>query len=125
MITEWSAPAKLTLSLRITGVRADGYHLLESEMVSLDLADTLLIDDDTDGTGGGVATQDEDLGVDVEWPAGMDGWRLPVRGQEGADVGDLQAGQASEHVGQVRLRIDPAPAATSLTIRDREPGPRT
>ncbi len=35
------APAKLTLSLRITGVRADGYHLLEAEMVSLDLADTL------------------------------------------------------------------------------------
>ena len=26
------APAKLTLSLRITGVRADGYHLLDAEM---------------------------------------------------------------------------------------------
>ncbi len=35
------APAKLTLSLRITGVRADGYHLLDSEMVTVDLADTL------------------------------------------------------------------------------------
>jgi 4-diphosphocytidyl-2-C-methyl-D-erythritol kinase len=35
------APAKLTLSLRITGVRADGYHLLRAEMVSVDLADTL------------------------------------------------------------------------------------
>ncbi len=35
------APAKLTLSLRITGVRDDGYHLIEAEMVSLDLADTL------------------------------------------------------------------------------------
>ena len=35
------APAKLTLSLRVTGVRADGYHLLDAEMVSLDLADEL------------------------------------------------------------------------------------
>jgi 4-diphosphocytidyl-2-C-methyl-D-erythritol kinase len=35
------APAKLTLSLRITGVRSDGYHLIDAEMVSLDLSDTL------------------------------------------------------------------------------------
>lgn len=40
---EVPAPAKLTLSLRVVGVRPDGYHLLESEMVSLDLADTLMI----------------------------------------------------------------------------------
>ena len=39
------APAKLTLSLRVIGVRADGYHLLDAEMVSLDLADTLTFDD--------------------------------------------------------------------------------
>lgn len=38
------APAKLTLSLRITGVRADGYHLIDAEMVTLDLADTITID---------------------------------------------------------------------------------
>ena len=37
------APAKLTLSLRVTGVRADGYHLIDAEMVSLDLHDTLTI----------------------------------------------------------------------------------
>lgn len=35
------APAKLTLSLRVTGVRGDGYHLLDAEMVSLDLHDRL------------------------------------------------------------------------------------
>lgn len=35
------APAKLTLSLRIVDTRADGYHLLEAEMVTLDLADEL------------------------------------------------------------------------------------
>ena len=36
------APAKLTRSLRVTGVRPDGYHLLDAEMVTLDLADELV-----------------------------------------------------------------------------------
>jgi 4-diphosphocytidyl-2-C-methyl-D-erythritol kinase len=35
------APAKLTLTLRVTGVRNDGFHLLDAEMVSLTLADEL------------------------------------------------------------------------------------
>ena len=35
------APAKLTVSLRITGVRPDGYHLIDAEMVTLDFADML------------------------------------------------------------------------------------
>lgn len=51
------APAKLTLSLRVTGVRDDGYHLIDAEMVSLDLADTLTV---SDGTGVSV------VGADVE-----------------------------------------------------------
>ena len=38
-----AAPAKLTLSLRITGVRDDGYHLIDAEMVTLEWADTLHI----------------------------------------------------------------------------------
>ena len=38
------AHAKLTTSLRITGVRADGYHLIDAEMVSLDLHDVVRID---------------------------------------------------------------------------------
>lgn len=37
------APAKLTLSLRLTGVRDDGYHLIDAEMVSLAWADALTI----------------------------------------------------------------------------------
>jgi 4-diphosphocytidyl-2-C-methyl-D-erythritol kinase len=37
------ARAKLTRTLHVTGLRDDGYHLLESEMVSLDLADELSI----------------------------------------------------------------------------------
>lgn len=43
------APAKLTVSLRITGVRADGYHLIDAEMVTLDLADRLTFDNTGDG----------------------------------------------------------------------------
>jgi len=45
------APAKLTVSLRVTGVRADGYHELESEMVALSLADELVL---TEGGSSGV-----------------------------------------------------------------------
>ena len=37
------APAKLTLTLRVVGVRPDGYHLLDAEMVTLDLADRLTL----------------------------------------------------------------------------------
>lgn len=51
------APAKLTLSLRVTGVRRDGYHLIDAEMVTLDFGDTLEVDPDGDGLtviGGGV-----------------------------------------------------------------------
>ncbi|MCU0270240.1 MAG: 4-(cytidine 5'-diphospho)-2-C-methyl-D-erythritol kinase [Acidimicrobiales bacterium] len=39
------APAKLTRSLRVTGVRADGFHLIDAEMVTLDLADELEVRD--------------------------------------------------------------------------------
>lgn len=51
------APAKLTLSLRVTGVRADGYHLLDAEMVAIDLADDLVF-----AAGDGVTVVDEVVG---------------------------------------------------------------
>lgn len=35
------APAKLTLSLRVVGVRDDGYHLIDAEMTTLDLHDEI------------------------------------------------------------------------------------
>jgi len=41
MPLQLAAPAKLTLSLRVTGLRNDGYHLIDAEMVSLDLHDEL------------------------------------------------------------------------------------
>jgi 4-diphosphocytidyl-2-C-methyl-D-erythritol kinase len=43
------APAKLTWSLRVTGVREDGYHLIDAEMVSLSLHDVVTIDPGGDG----------------------------------------------------------------------------
>jgi 4-diphosphocytidyl-2-C-methyl-D-erythritol kinase len=39
------APAKLTRSLRITGLRDDGYHVLDAEMVTVDLWDELTFED--------------------------------------------------------------------------------
>lgn len=45
------SPAKLTLSLRVTGVRDDGYHLIDAEMVSLDFGDQL------DFTANGIGVQ--------------------------------------------------------------------
>jgi 4-diphosphocytidyl-2-C-methyl-D-erythritol kinase len=61
------APAKLTRSLRVTGVRADGYHLIDAEMVSLDLADTLTFADGNGlvlrGNGADVPGDDENLVV--------------------------------------------------------------
>ena len=43
-MTRLLANAKLTLSLRVTGLRDDGFHLIDAEMVSLDLADELEIE---------------------------------------------------------------------------------
>ncbi|HZQ26943.1 MAG TPA: 4-(cytidine 5'-diphospho)-2-C-methyl-D-erythritol kinase [Acidimicrobiales bacterium] len=39
------APAKLTRSLRVIGVRDDGYHLIDAEMVTVDLYDELVFED--------------------------------------------------------------------------------
>ena len=63
---ELVAPAKLTLSLRVTGVRDDGLHLIDAEMVTLDLCDTLLLTEGGSGLtvlGGGpdVTTGPENL----------------------------------------------------------------
>jgi 4-diphosphocytidyl-2-C-methyl-D-erythritol kinase len=44
-----AAPAKLTLTLRVTGRRPDGFHLIDAEMVTLDLVDELELDPDGDG----------------------------------------------------------------------------
>jgi 4-diphosphocytidyl-2-C-methyl-D-erythritol kinase len=48
-VTRVIAPAKLTLSLAVTGVRPDGYHELRAEMVALSLADELTITEGSTG----------------------------------------------------------------------------
>jgi 4-diphosphocytidyl-2-C-methyl-D-erythritol kinase len=62
------APAKLTVSLRVTGVRPDGYHELDAEMLTLSLADQLQVDEGRSG-----------LVVDVE--PGVRSGGLPGPGQ--------------------------------------------
>jgi 4-diphosphocytidyl-2-C-methyl-D-erythritol kinase len=42
------APAKLTVDLRVTGLRDDGMHLIDAEMVTLDFGDELVV---SEGTG--------------------------------------------------------------------------
>ena len=61
------APAKLTVSLSITGVRDDGYHLIDAEMVSLDLYDVVEISDGDSlevvgsGSAQGLGPEDDNL----------------------------------------------------------------
>lgn len=62
-----NAQAKLTVSLQVTGVRSDGYHEIDAEMTSLELADVVTID--PSGTGlvfdgpfsAGIPTDDDNL----------------------------------------------------------------
>lgn len=60
------APAKLTLRLAVTGVRSDGLHLIDAEMVSIDLADDLYV-----GDGDELRVVDE-VGKGVDVAAGPD-----------------------------------------------------
>lgn len=49
MMTRWPSPAKLNLFLYITGLRADGYHTLQTLFQFLDYGDTLTIEPRDDG----------------------------------------------------------------------------
>lgn len=75
MTEELVAPAKLTLSLRVTGVRDDGYHLIDAVMVTLDLHDSVVVEPRT-------ADRDpEPLVIDGPFAAGVpvDGTNLVSR----------------------------------------------
>jgi 4-diphosphocytidyl-2-C-methyl-D-erythritol kinase len=88
-----SAPAKLTLSLQVTGVRPDGYHELESEMVTLDLADTLVI-----GPGDGLTIEPPAVASDNHAPP------APASGlSAGADNLVVRALEAVGRTAGVRL----------------------
>ena len=56
------APAKLNLTLRVVGRRADGYHLLQTIMRFIDYGDTLSIRVRTDGT---IARVNEVAGIEA------------------------------------------------------------
>ncbi len=56
MSTTVESPAKLTLTLAVAGVRDDGYHLIDAQMVSLELCDTITI------------TESQDIRISVEGP---------------------------------------------------------
>jgi 4-diphosphocytidyl-2-C-methyl-D-erythritol kinase len=60
------APAKLTVSLRVTGRRDDGFHLLDAEMVTLDLCDRMRVEPGprTDVTATGPHAPVDGLGPD-------------------------------------------------------------
>jgi 4-diphosphocytidyl-2-C-methyl-D-erythritol kinase len=62
------APAKLTVSLSVGPVRDDGYHEIDAEMVTLNLADELAFDD---GGSGITVVADDDVRVS-DFPAPSD-----------------------------------------------------
>jgi 4-diphosphocytidyl-2-C-methyl-D-erythritol kinase len=117
-----TAPAKLTLSLKVVGVRPDGYHLLDAEMVSIDLADTLTFE-----PGSGVAVVDHvvgELGIgDVDsGPANLVARALELVGRRAAvrlvkriPVGAGLGGGSADAGAVLRWAGWPAPAlAVSL-----------
>ena len=95
------APAKLTRSLRVTGVRPDGYHLLDAEMVSVALADTLTFADGdglvvTGPAAAGVPTDDRNLVRQALRAVGRSAMvhvdkQIPARGGLGGGSSDAAA----------------------------------
>jgi 4-diphosphocytidyl-2-C-methyl-D-erythritol kinase len=83
------AHAKLTLGLRITGVRHDGYHLIDAEMVSLDLHDVIVL---TPGRSGVTASGPFSDGVP------LDDTNLVVRAIRLAAAGDDAAPDVGVHL---------------------------
>ena len=109
------APAKLTLSLRITGVRADGYHLIDAEMVTLDYGDVLEIGegDSLEVVGphaAGVPTGDDNL---VRRALAVTGRRASVRLDKQVPAGAGLGGGSADAAAVLRWAgcFDPAVAA--------------
>jgi 4-diphosphocytidyl-2-C-methyl-D-erythritol kinase len=103
-MTRLVAPAKLTVSLQVTGVRRDGYHELRAEMVAVDLADELELDEGGSGLtiDGGPESRAWALGAEqnlVERALAACGRsarvrltkRIPVRGGLGGGSADAAA----------------------------------
>lgn len=93
------APAKLTLSLRITGTRADGFHLIDAEMVTLDLCDEVIIHP-------GSTSSTEVMPV-ASWSADAPatGWDIPT-GDDNLVMRALELTGRTAHV-EIHKRIPP------------------
>jgi 4-diphosphocytidyl-2-C-methyl-D-erythritol kinase len=102
------APAKLTVSLQVTGVRADGFHELDAEMVALSLADELQIDPEGSGlaldVGPGLRAEDLPLPGDnlVERALAAVGRRAAVRLTKRIPLGGGLGGGSSDAAAVLR-----------------------
>ena len=86
------APANLTLSLEIIGVRIDGYHLIKAEMVSLDLIDTLQI------------SEGDEIEVQTDYP--YQPWEFPEETSVPEDDNNLVAKALTLTGRKVAVRIN-------------------
>ena len=94
------APAKLTLQLRITGTRSDGYHLIDAEMVTLDLCDELIVHPSESSS-----VEVVQVPGDGHGGANPPAWDLPTDGSN-LVIRALELAGRTAHV-EVRKRIPP------------------
>ena len=97
------APAKLTWSLQIGDRRDDGYHDLVAEMLTVDLADELVIDDEQVGLSveGTAYSRAELLG------AGEENLVIRALALAGRSAGGLYRGQPAALHDQLAACISP------------------
>ena len=124
-----SAPAKLTLSLRVVGVREDGLHLIDAEMVTVDLVDTLRIGDGDGVTFVGPEAEGLEPGGDLVTRALALVGRHRLRGGRQAHSQRRRAGwrvgrrRGHPAVGRVRRRRGRGPPRCGRPVlRARGPG---
>ncbi|MCD9623494.1 4-(cytidine 5'-diphospho)-2-C-methyl-D-erythritol kinase [Rhabdothermincola salaria] len=115
-----TAPAKLTLSLRVTGRRDDGFHLLDAEMVTLDLCDTLEVAegdglDIVDGSSGAAHEVEADDDNLVRRALALVGRRAHVRLHKRIPAGAGLGGGSADAAAVLRwARFDDLEAAADL-----------
>jgi 4-diphosphocytidyl-2-C-methyl-D-erythritol kinase len=93
-------PAKINLGLRITGRRADGYHLLESVFAPIDLCDEVEIE---------VSPGEDSIRFELQETPGSDlpaALRIETGGEDNLVVRAAQAfREATQLPGQIRLSL--------------------
>jgi 4-diphosphocytidyl-2-C-methyl-D-erythritol kinase len=111
------APAKLTMSLRVTGRRRDGYHFIDAEMVTLDLHDRLEISEGdgleiTGPAAGGVPADDSNL---IRRALALVGRRAQVHVDKHIPAGAGLGGGSSDAAAILRwAHVDDVALAASL-----------